>query len=106
MIAGLDVWMSEIRLRAVIRIAEISRQLEKNERARTDLHPTDGKQTKEQQLAQAGISTSTANRYEELSAYTEETHPIFVVASENYLAKAQQNGVVPSFGGLYSKAGF
>jgi hypothetical protein len=31
MMVGLDVWMSEIRLRAVIRIGEISRQLEKIE---------------------------------------------------------------------------
>jgi hypothetical protein len=32
MMVGLDVWMSEIRLRTVIRIGEISRQLEKVEK--------------------------------------------------------------------------
>jgi hypothetical protein len=60
--------MSEIRLRAIAQIGKISRELEKNERARTDLHPTSEKQTKAQQLAEAGISTSTANRYEQLAA--------------------------------------
>ena len=53
---------------AVRRIGEISRELEKAERARTDLHPTAGKQTKAAALAEAGISTSAAHRYEELTA--------------------------------------
>jgi hypothetical protein len=59
--------MSEIRLRAITQIDRISRELEKAERARTDLHPTDRKQTKEEQLEAAGISTTTAHRYEQLT---------------------------------------
>ena len=51
----LDAWMSEIRLRAIARIGQISRELEKNERARTDLHNTGVKQTKTEQLAAAGL---------------------------------------------------
>jgi hypothetical protein len=47
---------------------EISRELETAERARTDLLPNGGKQTKAKALADAGISTSTANRFEELAA--------------------------------------
>ena len=57
----------DIPRRAEIRIGELSRELEKNERVRTDLHPTAGKQTKTEALADAGISTSTAHRYEELT---------------------------------------
>jgi hypothetical protein len=37
---------SEIKLRAVIKNGGLSRELAKNERARTDLHPDDRKQTK------------------------------------------------------------
>jgi hypothetical protein len=71
----LRVWMSEIRLRAEQRIGEISRQLEKHQRGKDGkFHvPIGGKMAKEQQLKEAGISTSAAGRYEELSAYNEET---------------------------------
>jgi hypothetical protein len=50
-----------------MRIDEISRELEKTQGARTELHPNDGQKSKAEQLASAGISTSTANRYEELT---------------------------------------
>jgi hypothetical protein len=88
----LDVWMSEIRLRAVIRIGELSRELEKvvTTGPSSVKIPSDGK-PKEQVLAEAGLSTSTANRYEELTAYNEETKPIFIAATEKYLASAKQN---------------
>jgi hypothetical protein len=57
-------------------INSISRQLEKAEAHGGQIClPTSGK-AKEQQLADAGLSTSTANRYEELSVYTAETEPI------------------------------
>jgi hypothetical protein len=63
--------MSEIRLRAETRIGEISRQLEKAQydKGHDTVVPSSGKY-KEQQPAEAGLSTS-ANRYEELSAYTQ-----------------------------------
>jgi hypothetical protein len=61
----------EIRLRACVRIGEISRDLDKVAGFKGNQYevlPTDGKkQTKEEQLKEAGISTSTANRYEELA---------------------------------------
>ena len=109
-----------IRLRAIAQIGKLARELETAERARTDLHPTAGKQTKAtdlnfppvgssrksnlrrprkftgllttektgskeeqkivatggqhldkaEQLAAAGLSTSTANRYEQLAVIT------------------------------------
>jgi hypothetical protein len=60
--------MSEIRLRAVIRIGELSRELEKAEHGGAgggSKFPPLGT-SKEQALAEAGLSTSTANRYEQL----------------------------------------
>lgn len=55
---------AEIRLRACQRIGQLSAELEKaTANQHTVLLPNDEKkQTKEQSLAEAGISTSTANR--------------------------------------------
>jgi hypothetical protein len=66
------VWTSEIKLRACTRIGELSMELEKAVRERDPerghLVPSSGKQaTKGKALKDAGISTSTANRYEDLT---------------------------------------
>jgi hypothetical protein len=58
-----DAW--EIRKRAEDKLGELSAALDKAERMRTDLLPTSGKQTKAKALKSAGISTSSANRYEQ-----------------------------------------
>ena len=79
-------------MRASIRIGEISRELDKAERVRTDLHPSDGRQTKTEQLEAAGISTSTANRYEQLTGGREEqAQKVASNAAEHYLAQQRQN---------------
>jgi hypothetical protein len=64
----------EIRLRACVRIGEISKELDKSKGGSNPQStlPIDGK-SKEQQLKEAGISTSSANRYEELAGPTVET---------------------------------
>jgi hypothetical protein len=64
----LDLWMSEIRLRATMQIGKLSTQVEEAQLAGrgTISLPASGK-TKAQVLAEAGISTSTAHRYEELA---------------------------------------
>jgi hypothetical protein len=71
--SGAFVLVPEIRLRAVRRIGELSRELEKAEFVprKGACVPNDGK-TKEQTLAAAGISTSSAQRYEELAGPREE----------------------------------
>lgn len=46
----------------VLRIGEISAELETAQGERTELHPTDGKKSKAQTLKAAGISTSAAHR--------------------------------------------
>jgi len=55
------------RLRACIRIGELNRDLETAQGIRNELLPNGEKKSKEQILADAGISTSTANRYEQLA---------------------------------------
>ena len=81
-------WVCEIHLRACVRIGELSCGLETKERARTDLHPTSGKQSKRATLAAAGISTSTAHRYEQMANHA---HSL-----EEYVATTKAAGNVPS----------
>jgi hypothetical protein len=64
--ADLRERFAEIRLRACQQIGEISRDLETNKRARTDLRDSDDVQTKTEALSAVGISLRTAERYEEL----------------------------------------
>jgi hypothetical protein len=96
----LDVWMSEIRLRACMRIGELSRELEKAEAHGGTIRLPSGGKSKEQTLAEAGLSTSAAARYEALSAYNEETRPIFVAATEKYLAERARNGAPATYSGI------
>jgi hypothetical protein len=56
---------AEIRLRACQRIGEISRDLETHQGLRSN----DETKSKAEALAEAGISTSTANRYERLPSH-------------------------------------
>jgi hypothetical protein len=89
--------MSEIRLRAMTRIGELSRELEK---AKPDKGhgaglPTIGK-TKEEQLEAAGISTSAAQRYRELVSPSEELVPVVTAAMENYFDEQAANQEVPT----------
>jgi hypothetical protein len=98
----LDVWMSEIRLRACMRIGELSRELEK-------ALPNKGhgvissEKIKEQSLKNAGISTATANRYEQLVGPPEqEASDIVSAAAENYFAKSRESNEPPTMNGLKS----
>jgi hypothetical protein len=94
---------SEIRLRACQRIGELSRDLEKVVTiggGKVGI-PIDGK-PKEQTLAEAGISTSTAQRYEELAGPKEEqAMHICAAATDNYFANISDDEV-PTFSGLKS----
>jgi len=64
--------MTEIRRRAEVRIGELSRELDKAEAHGGKIwFPTDGK-SKSEALADAGISTSTAHEYEQLTGGTTE----------------------------------
>src|SRR3954471_19001574 len=65
----LDVWMSEIRLRASIRIGELVRELETAQREGPpgNVRLPSGGKSKAGAIADAGLSTSSAHRYEELA---------------------------------------
>lgn len=59
----MEIWLSEVKLRARRRIGEITKDLDKAANQHESALPSGGK-TKNQTLKQAGISTSTANRCE------------------------------------------
>jgi hypothetical protein len=92
---------AEIRLRACQRIGKISRDLEKLQGARTELLPTDGKKSKAETLAEAGISTSTAQRYEQLAGPKEEqAAKVDRSGGEAYYGKQQEAKRPITFTGL------
>ena len=99
----LQKWMSQIRLRAIAQIGKISRELEKAKPKDADpkLVPAGGKHLdKAEQLADAGLSTTTAHRYEELAAPNAQLAPAFDSAFENYFATAEAEGKEPTFRGV------
>ncbi|MDB4873347.1 MAG: hypothetical protein JWL97_4351 [Gemmatimonadales bacterium] len=77
----LEQWAAEIKLRAQRAIGEISLSMEK-QKGGFGMLPTGGKH-KAEALADAGISTSTANRYEKLAAIPEEAVEAFIAASKD-----------------------
>lgn len=97
----LDVWMSEIRLRATIRIGELVRELDKAQGARTDieLRPSGGK--KSEAIADAGLTRSTAHRYEELAGGREERGIAAAkAAADAHFAQARQEQKPATMEGL------
>jgi hypothetical protein len=97
---------AEIRLRACIRIGEISRDLPKGKpgpkRGSSKLNDTDVAQfDKEDVLQRSGIQIRTAERYEELAGPKEEqAEAIIGAATDAYFAEQQQNRKPVSFQGL------
>lgn len=79
----LEQWAAEIKLRAQRAIGEISAALEKQKGGFGILPP--GGKYKTEALAEAGISTSTAHRYEQLAAIPEP-------AVEAYIARSKEAG--------------
>ena len=94
---------AEFRLRACMRIGEISRDLEKAEKIGGPGKfkvPNDGK-FKSEVLADAGISTSTANRYEGLVGGKEkQVETTAIAAAESYFAEQRQAEQLVSMRGL------
>ncbi len=94
---GLEVWTSEIKLRASVRIGELVRELDSHQGERTDLaepdaEPSDStvQKSKEDAIADAGLNPRTARRYQELAGPKEEqAQAAGKAAAENYFAKAR-----------------
>ncbi len=101
----LEVWVREIHLRACVRIGVLSRDLDQAQTVRqadgaTVRLPAGGK-SKAEALADAGISTSTAQRYEELAGGREEqAQAAGHAAMEAYFAQSRANGAPPTMAGL------
>ncbi|MCX8004055.1 MAG: hypothetical protein N2688_03715 [Burkholderiaceae bacterium] len=99
----LEVWVREIHLRACVRIGELSRELERAEPGGAgggSKFPAVGT-SKAQALADAGISTSTAHRYEELAGGREEqARAAGRAAMEAYFAQSRADGAPPTMAGL------
>lgn len=93
----LEAWVAEIKCRAVVRIGALSRELDSAQGQRTDkLLPASGKKSKAQVLADNKITTSAAQRYEEL-AEAEEAQP---TKAESYYDDCKSTGKAPTLGGL------
>jgi hypothetical protein len=103
----LEVWVREIHLRACVRIGELSRELERAEPGGA----IDGKRggskippvgiSKTQALADAGIPTSTAHRYEELAGGREaQAQAAGRAAMEAYFTRSRAEGTPPTMAGL------
>jgi hypothetical protein len=77
--------MSEIKLCTAQRIGQLSRELEKDKGGRPEKTlPRGGKSfCKSEQLKSAGISTSSAHRFEEPSSPMEKLVSVFAAAHEN-----------------------
>ncbi len=99
----LEVWVREIHLRACVRIGELSRELERADHGGAgggSKFPAMGI-SKAQALADAGISTSTAHRYEELAGGREEqAQAVGRAAMEAYFTRSRAEGVPPTMPGL------
>lgn len=101
----LEVWIREIHLRACVRIGVLSRDLDQAQTVRqadgaTVRLPAGGK-SKAAALADAGISTSTAQRYEELAGgRQEQAQAASHAAMEAYFAKSRAERAPPTMAGL------
>jgi hypothetical protein len=99
----LEVWVREIHLRACVRIGELSRELERADHGGSgggSKFPAVGI-SKAQALAEAGISTSTAHRYEELAGGRgEQAQAAGRAAMEAYFAQSRADGTPPTTTGL------
>jgi len=74
----MERWVAEIRLRARRRVGELSAALETSERARTDLRPDLGTQTKTEALEAAGLSKSEAHRCEQIAKVPAATFETYI----------------------------
>jgi hypothetical protein len=99
----LDLWMSEIKLRAIAQIAKLTRELEKGKPGPDPKIGASGGEypDKTQQILAAGLKLRTAERYEQLAAPTEELKPVFEAATEAYFQEQKSNGELATFEGLH-----
>jgi hypothetical protein len=101
----LEVWVREIHLRACVRIGELSRDLDQAQTIRNAegaiVRLPSGGKSKARALAEAGIATSTAQRYEELAGGREADAQLAGrAAMEAYFSRSRAEGEPPTMAGL------
>jgi hypothetical protein len=100
----MEMWVAEIKLRATQRIGELSRDLDRAHkvgRGDGQLQLPSGGKLKAQALADAGISTSTAHRAEELAGGADKNgQAAAIVATNGYFAKTKSAKELPTMKGL------
>ena len=97
----LDVWMSEIKLRASVRIGELVRELDSQQGARTELPDSTVGKSKTEAIEAAGLTERTAQRYQELAGPREEQAQAAAKAgAENYFAQARADKKPATMEGL------
>ncbi len=99
----LEVWVREIHLRACVRIGELSRDLDQAQTIRNAegaiVRLPSGGKSKARALAEAGIATSTAQRYEELAGGREADAQLAGrAAMEAYFSRSRAEGEPPHNG--------
>jgi hypothetical protein len=99
--ADVERWTAEIRLRARIRIGQLSAGMETAQGARTELPDSDVAKSKTQKLEEAGINIRTAERYEELAGGKDEAaQQVAAATAETYFAKQSEAGEPATMDGL------
>ena len=98
----MQVWVSEIHQRACIRIGQLSRELDASKGGNNPQATLPaGGQSKSATLAEAGISTTTANRYEQLAGgKTEQGQNAAAAAAETYFARSRDTEEPATMEGL------
>lgn len=93
----MEVQVAEIRLRALRRLGELSKELEKadqSERGQDGRFPTAGKTAKADTLREAGISTSAAHRCEQLADVPQEEFEGYLAEQRDAKEPASASGIV------------
>jgi len=102
-IGGLEVWTAEIKLRASVRIGELVRELDKERPgpAAADTSRQRDTTPKREAIRDAGLSKSTANRYEGLAGpRDEDLQAAGKAAAEEYFARARAEREPATMDGL------
>ena len=99
----LEVWTSEIRLRASVRIGELVRELDKAQPTYSGVQLPEAGKLKSEAIAEAGLSRTQAYRYQELAGPREANlQSAGKAAAEKYFAEARAMKTPATEAGLRS----
>ena len=90
----MEIWTAEIKLRAVRRLGELSAALPSSTGEHLKNFPTEGSIRKAVALAEAGISTSAANRYENVAAIPANEFEAYIAEQKDAREPATLTGIL------------